>query len=126
MLTDVKNSALYIEWLNYIEDSKVRAAFRYIVGLAACSNRFQCHIQWKGEVRDFRFHDDSGDQPHSFITNLRWLLFYFRPPAIRASRHARDSLQKAFDSFEETPAGEWTVKLRCISDVDKLTKCVQF
>lgn len=122
MLDGAKNSNLYAEWFDYISDASVKQAFLYFVGLAAASDRFSCHVQWKGDVRDFRFHDASGEQPHSFITNQHWLLFYFRPPAIQSGGFSRDALTMDFDSFEENPAGEWHIKLRTIADVDRLAR----
>jgi hypothetical protein len=105
----------------FIEVPETHAAFCYIIGIAACSKRYQCDIQWKGKVRDFRFFDASGEQPYSFITNQRWLLFYFRLPAVRSNVNLRDRLGEAFDSFEENSAGGWTVKLSTVADVDRLT-----
>ena len=120
MLTDTKNAELYVEWISFIEAPETRAAFQYLVGIAASSKRYRCHIQWKGDVRDFRFHDISGEQPHAFITNQRWLLFYFRPPAIRSGAYSRDRVAQDFDTFNENSAGEWTVRLQTIADVDRL------
>jgi len=120
MLTDTKNAELYAEWLKTILDPQAKAAFQYIVGVAAGLEAYECHIQWKGEVRDFRFHDIGGEQPYSFITNNRWLLFYFRPPAVRSGRFSSKELMNFFDSFGENSAGEWTVRLRSIPDVERL------
>jgi hypothetical protein len=86
-----------------------------------------CHAQWKGDVRDFRFVEiASNEQPHSFITNQRWLLFYFRPPAIRSGRFDRSTLAAHFEGFGENPAGEWTIKLSTPADVQKLARVVDF
>jgi len=125
VLADAKNQGLYSEWIDYIEDPGTKQAFRYIVGVAAASKEFVCHPQMKGvngPIKDFRFIDARGEQPFAFITNKRWLLFYFRPPAIRTKRYSRDSLINDFPSFVENPAGEWTVKLTCINDVVLLCK----
>ena len=123
MLKDASNPDLYTQWLESIEARETRATFCYLLGIAASSDRFICHAQWKGPVRDFRFIDvASAEQPYSFITNQRWLLFYFRPPALRLNAVSRDALVLDFDSFHENPAGEWTVKLMSISDVDRLGK----
>ena len=125
MLDGTKNAPLYAEWLDYIEDPAVKLAFLHLLGLAATSTRYSCHIQWKGDVRDFRFHDAGGEQPHSFITNQKWLLFYFRPPALRSGTYSRDAIAADFDSFEENSAGEWHVKLRSIADVERLMQHVR-
>ena len=122
MLTDVKNPELYSEWREFIESPETRAAFCYLVGIAACSKRFLCHIQWKGQVRDFRFHEISGDQPYSFITNQQWLLFYFRPPAVRSASHSVATLGPDFDTLQQNPAGEWALKLKDIADVQRLSR----
>jgi hypothetical protein len=121
MLTGAQNSELYSEWAAFIQSAQTREAFNFIVGLAASSKKFNCHIQWKGDnVRDFRLHDAKGEQPYSFITNQQWLLFYFWPPAVRAGIPSRERLAQDFDSFNENPKGEWTVKIRSIDDVKRL------
>jgi hypothetical protein len=126
VLTNARNAALYVNWVDFIESPQAREAFQYLVGIAATSTRFQCHIQWKGEVRDFRFHDDSGEQPLSFITNQQWLLFYFRPPAVRSGEYSRESIARDFDSFKVNTKGEWMVKLRSIDDVKRLSAHVRW
>ena len=120
MIAGAENSTLYIEWSQAIADPDVRNAFRYLVGLCAENTRYTCHPQWKGEVRDFRFIDEGNEQPFSFIVNRNWLLFYFRSPAIRRKLVARASLAANFDSLNENTAGEFTVKLRSISDIQRL------
>ena len=120
MLVNIENAELYPEWHDFIQDEDTRKAFRYIIGLAACVRSTSCQIYWKGEVRAVRLNDKSGARPYSFITNQRWLLFYFRNPAIRSGAHDRGALEKLFETFNETPKGEWTVKLRGIADVERL------
>ena len=127
MLDGTRNPELYSQWLDYIVDPSVKDAFNYFVGVAAGATRYRCHIQWKGEVRDFRFYDAASDeQPHAFIANKHWLLFYFRPPAVRAGTYDRAVLEADFDSFFETPAGEWTIKLRSIDDIHRLSRHVRW
>jgi hypothetical protein len=126
MLADARNTELYSEWFSFIEAPEVRAAFCYLVGLAASSRRYRCHIQWKGAVRDFRFHDASGEQSFSFISNQQWLLFYFRPSAIRSKTYSRTRLADDFDSLQENTAGEWTLKLKSIADVRRLSEHIDW
>jgi hypothetical protein len=119
--------ALYPEWSCAIESDAARAAFHYMIGIAASSKRFLCHAQWKGVIRDFRFIEpSSGAQPHSFITNERWLLFYFRLPAIRSSKYSYDRLAIAFDTVHENSAGEWTLKLSDVQDIQRLCCAIDF
>ena len=127
MLLASQQFDLYPEWSRTIESDAARAAFHYLVGIAASSRRFMCHAQWKGEIRDFRFIEiASGEQSHSFITNQQWLLFYFRPPALRSGVYSRDEVERAFESFRENTAGEWTIKLASVSDVQALSKIIDW
>ena len=127
MLASDQDFDLYPTWGSWIEAEETRAAFFYLVGIAACSKQFTCHAQWKGEIRDYRFIEIGGsEQPFSFITNQRWLLFYFRPPALRSGQYSRKAISEAFNSFSENSAGEWTVKLRNICDVDRLVKLLSW
>jgi len=118
MLASDSEAELIAEWLAYIKDRDTRAAFCYLVGMSACLRRYNCRIKWKGEIRDFQFFDSSGEQPFSFVTNQKWLLFYFRTPALRVGRFSTEQ----FGSFNQNRAGEWTVKIKCIDDVDRLAK----
>jgi hypothetical protein len=122
VLEESTNAELYPDYLGYIESEKTRDAFRYVVGFAAGLKRFNARLQFNGEVRDFRFMDEHGEQPFSFITNQRWLLFYFRPPAIRSGRYSFQALKQVVDSAGENPAGEWTVKVRSLDDALRLVR----
>jgi hypothetical protein len=127
MLENTTNSDMYPEWLASIQAAETRDAFCYLLGLAATSSSFICNLQRKGVIRDFRFIGiASRQQELSFITNQSWLLFYFRSPAIKSGAFSRDDLRRDFESFEENPHGEWTVKVRNISDVMLLSKHVQW
>lgn len=126
MLVEVKNANLYREWSDYIKEEDVRDAFWYIIGLAACSSRFSCHIAWKGAVRGFHFREASGEEPFAFITNQRWLLFYFRPPAVRSVRYVKNRLADDFASFMEPQIDIWTVKLHTVSDVKRLAQHIRW
>ena len=127
MLDGTKNAELYAEWHDFITDPDVKDAFLNFLGIAAASTRYKCHVQWKGAVRDFRFHDvASQEQPHSFIANQNWLLFYFRPPAVRSGQFDRAALESDFDSFRETPAGEWHLRIRSVADLRRLSRHVNW
>jgi hypothetical protein len=111
---------LIANWCEFIVDENVLSAFLYLVGLSASIDEYTCQIQWKGKVRDFRYLTGDRQQPFSFITNTRWLLFYFRVPAIRSGKYSSAELSDLFASFHENRAGEWTIKLETIADVKRL------
>ncbi|WP_440995020.1 hypothetical protein [Arhodomonas sp. SL1] len=127
MLKHMHNAELIGEWHDAITDADTREAFLYIVGCAAALRGYECHPQWKGEVRDFRFYRaGSSEQPYSFIVNQRWLLFYFRAPGVSTPGFSGAKLQEAFESAKENSAGEWTVKVRSIDDVKRLWRAIGF
>lgn len=121
MLAESKNAKLYTKLLADIRSEEVRDAFRYIVGCAATLGSLICHPQRKGVIHDFRFMDtEHNEQPFSFIPNKKWLLFYFRKPAIQSRRYTFSLVQAAFSSASKNNGGEWTVKLKSIEDVQRL------
>jgi hypothetical protein len=127
MLDTTRNPELFAQWLGFIAEDDVKDAFLHLLGLATASTRFTCHIQWKGDVRDFRFHDvGSQEQLHSFITNQRWLLFYFRPQAVRSGRYDRAALAADFESFTENAKGEWHIEIRSVADIHVLSRHIQW
>lgn len=114
----------YADWLERIEPSEVRSAFVHLVGFAACSRTLTCHPQLKGEsgpIRDFRFHDENGEQPFSVIINKQSsLFFYFRPPATRSHKYSLEEVQRLFPGAKNPQVEQWTVPLTTVSDVERL------
>ena len=124
MLAKSMDSELFADWSESIKDDQVRSAFWYLIGIAACLRSHDCEIRWKGDVRDFRFFDKRDEQPFSFITNQKWLKFYFRGPAVHSNRFEKRDVSKLFSSFDENTAGEWTIELRSIDDVRRLAEYI--
>lgn len=125
MIADAKNSELYPEWLGYIQSEQTRDAFRYFVGLASELEEYICYPEWHGKYRDFRFFDSHGEQPFAFGLAKSWLLFYFRPPAIRTNRYNFQDIRNEFDTAEQKDPEKWTVKLKSIEDVRKIWKLLK-
>jgi len=120
MILDARNSTLYADWLDYIDQPEAKDAFRYFIGAAAALRSLACHPQQKGVVKDVRFFNTSGEQLYAFIPNKALLLFYFRGPAVRSERHSFQQLAALFPSVATTSRGEWTLRLQNISDVKRL------
>ena len=108
------------DWSEYVKDDSARAAFWYLIGVSAASRTHSCEVYWKGEVRDVRLIAENGEQPYSFITNRKWLLFYFRRPAIESGRFQRKDLSGVFDSFAENASGEWTIRVENVVHAERL------
>ena len=120
MLDGALQPELYCQWLERVSDPEARYAFLHLVGLAACSTEYVCFPQRKGVIRDFRFIDGEKRQLFAFIPNARWLLFYFRLPAIRTGRYSMAELQATFGSVGTNNAGDWTVKIANFADAHRL------
>ena len=120
MLAKAQNGDLFAQWLTHIDTLKTREAFCYLIGHAAVFRSLSCYPERKGAVRDVRFVNEGGEQPFSFIPNKRWILFYFRLPAIRSGKFLFRELSATFDSAAQNKTGEWSVKLRSIDDVQQL------
>ena len=120
MPLDSEHLSLIVEHANHIQEPEVRDSFCLLVGLAAADHRFNCHARLKGDVRDFRWHSPSGDQPYALIVNRRSLLFYFRLPAVRSGHHDFGELQQRFKHVNLNPSGEWTVSLETLADARSL------
>lgn len=125
MIVGAPNATLYRDFANYPNARQVRRAFEILVGVAATSTRFDGHIRWKGNLREFSFRKN--DAAHYGVSvNRKWLKFWFCAPAVNSGRHSRDSLAGDFSSFEdrEKEYNEWALKLFTPADVERLFKHV--
>jgi hypothetical protein len=128
MLARSHNSKLYSDWLEHIRVKGTKDAFLFLVGYAACLTEYECHPQFKGKngpVRDFRFLDSRGEQRFAFIVNNQWLLFYFRPPAIRSGQYTIEALENVFGEVSKNSQGAWAVKIRDIENARNLINLLQ-
>jgi hypothetical protein len=125
MLTSNLQEKLLVAWTDKIADSSARAALWHVVGFAACSAYWKCHPQWKGYLPDFRFHKvASNEQFFSFVPAKKWLLFYFRKPAIASGSYSWKKLSDSFPDAEQK-SGEWRVRVRSLTDAHLLTRIIQ-
>ncbi|WP_018141537.1 hypothetical protein [Thioalkalivibrio sp. ALJ7] len=121
MISEAKNADLIGKWLRHIQSEETEEAFVFLVGRSAALVGYECFPEAKGDVRDFRFYrDGTREQPFAFIVNRKWLLFYFRAPAVQGGAYGFKHLQAEFDSAAENTAGEWTVKIRSLCDAKRL------
>lgn len=104
------------------KDDRARAAFWYLVGFSAASRTHSCEVDWKGKIRDVRLILEHGEQLYSFITNRKWLLFYFQQPALKSIRFLRKALSRLFDWFAENASGEWTIRVQNVVHAERLAE----
>ena len=121
-LFGIEGADLYPEWEEHIQDQEGRFAFRLLVQIAISSRQLVLSFKRKGSLKTCCLHYRSEQrrrQPYSFIVNKRELKFYFRLSEVRSGR---ERLREDFDSFDDSNSkGEWTVKLKTVEDVRRLT-----
>ena len=121
------------QFAGYIQMQETREAYHHLLKLVDDS-RLTCKYRYKkpdnkksDNKRSCNFCDDDGNIPYAFIVNRRSLTFYFRKYAlIRTDRKKlEENLREDFgDDFNGKPnqGTEYHVKLRCVVDVDRLVK----
>ena len=119
-----KNLPLYAEWANHIECDETRIAYRTLIGAAAESSSFSCYPTRSGVVRYFRICDHEQEQLFSFIVNKNWLLFYFRPTAVRRAKFSKVEIERHFGKVNDINTDEWTVRVRSRKDAMKIIRRV--
>ena len=111
----------------WIETAAAREAFDCLVKAAA--NLDGCDGYFNQKKRAFVFkHKATGERPHSFIVNRKWLRFYFREPT-RSSRLQHESgLLKVFGQRLQAPTDshldEWAVNVEAGSEARFLVEKV--
>lgn len=121
--------SLFEDFRNYIQADGVRAAYDRFLS----TPRFLLVPKWSGPTppgkaphkRSITFTSMQGTRKqgfYAFIVNQGSLLFYIRRPALCDQwTLRRQALTERFqEGFRENPAGEWTVKVRTVEDVEFL------
>ena len=120
--------ALFEDFRNYIRPDDVRAAYDRFLS----TPRFLLVPRWSGPTppgkaqhkRSIAFTKQGTPKQgfYAFIVNQSSLLFYIRRPALCDQwTLRRAALSERFQGgFRENPAGEWTVKVRTVADVEFL------
>mgnify|MGYP003643106959 CR=1 FL=1 len=125
MLKDNSNLNLISEWLQVIRLKECREAFLYLAGIGASSKKLSCYPAWKGYLRDFRFCNSEGQMLYAFVTNQKWLLFYFSAAVLRNNSTLSARIRKKFPDYLERKSGEYKVKIRTVEDVKILLELIQ-
>lgn len=121
MTIKMADAQLYVDFADYIQVPDVGDAFRFLVGIAATSSKFECAVDDTGNKRDLLFRRN-GRRWYAASARREWLLFYFLAVVVKSNQPWQSKLARAFPSFKPQPnqGTEWTVELRSISDVRKL------
>lgn len=115
---------MHAERLKFITSEPVREAYRYLIEYASRLPKYHCYPDMNGVIQSFRY-ADSKSQPRSqhqfsFITNKKWLLFYFRRPDDGDRQIDILRLKHVFPEANKTPKGELTVRVKHVADARRL------
>ena len=121
------------EIFTHLESEERVSALKHIVDRFSCnSSQTDCwDCRWKGVLYDVRFFRNE-KYCYAIIPNKKWLLWYFRKPALSMFPPNFDKLRDDFppqhingktcNKVEKNPAGEITVKLFGMRDARLLTE----
>lgn len=93
----------------YINDSSVKQAHRYIVGLSKNLSSYSFFPKGHGYIRDYRYMKGSAWN-YALAINKNSLTFYFRPPSFSAPVVTERELKEA--SLETTINQRGEIKVR--------------
>lgn len=119
MLNGVESQHLYREYYELIQSAETRHAYSYLVGWASSLSHYDCFPSHHGLIKDFRF-IRGGEWDFAFIPNQKWLLFYFRKPALRHQKYSRSEIMCRFPNANENNAGEFTVRISTVAEAVSL------
>ena len=132
MIQDVDIQEIYSK----IKSPEASAALEKIMAFVSSENKFDldCRERWdsrkKGFLYDIRFFDEEEQNLYAIIPTQKWLLWYFRKPALKTSfqgihntdsikeklgkeiySHNRDENEKRYAKVNENEKGEITIRL---------------
>jgi hypothetical protein len=124
MLRGAESGEVYREYCEILRTPEAKHAFLYMVGWASTLKGYDCCPGSHGHIKDFRFLRGN-DCDFAFIPNHKWMLFYFRKPCLRLPKFSRDEIVGRFPCAKENKSGEFTVRLRNMSDVMHLVRYIE-
>jgi hypothetical protein len=119
MLRGAESSEVYQEYYEILRTPEAKHAFLYVIGWASTLKGYDCYPGSHGHIKDFRFLRND-DCYFAFIPNQKWMLFYFRKPCLCLPKFSRDEIIGRFPCAKENKSGEFTVRLKNMSDVMRL------
>lgn len=124
MLRGAENSELFREYYETLRTPEAKHAFFYMVGWASTLKGYDFFPGSHGRIKDFRFLRGD-DCDFAFIPNQRWMLFYFRKPCLRLPKFSREEIIGRIPGTKENNQGEFTVRLKNVSEVIRLADYIE-
>jgi hypothetical protein len=116
---------LLVAWAKEITEPSAKEALWHIVGFGGCSFAWNCAALMKGYMPVFRFHERKTDKRFfAFIPAQKWLLFYFRKPAIASGNYSWEAVVDVFPDAEKK-SDEWRVRVRSLTEAHLLTRLIR-
>ena len=124
MLEVGASSQLFAAYGEDVVAPETKDAYAFLVGWGVASRSYSCAPGTHGRIKDVRYMFD-GAQYFAFIPNQRWLLFYFRKPCLGLPKYSQQRLAQHFPALNETPGGEFTVRITSIEDALRVARYIE-
>lgn len=124
MLRGNEDADLIRSHYEWITSQEARRAYCYVVGWASTLPGYLCFPGRHGHISDFRFMRD-GQWDFSFIPNRKWLLFYFRTPALRLPNFTGAGITSKFPDAVKTSASEFKLRIATVDRAAQVTDYIE-
>lgn len=124
MLRGAENSEMLREYYEILVTPEAKHALLYMIGWASTLKGYDCFPSSHGYIKDFRFLRED-DCDFAFIPNQKWMLFYFRKPCLSLQKFSREEIFGRIPDVKENATGEFTVRLKSMSDVMRLASYIE-
>jgi len=107
---DTDESAIS-EYRDAVEDDGAKRAFDVFIEWARSSRVLECFPKQQGYLRSFRYFRGSAWE-FAFIPNSKWVLFYFRRPAMKSGHFRASEILRWFPEAKELKGGDVSLRIR--------------
>lgn len=111
MLKSETDENLISEYRDVVADDGAKRAFDVLLEWARSSKILECFPKPQGYIRSFRYYRGTAWE-FAFIPNAKWVLFYFRKPALKKGKFTRSEILSRFPDAKALKGGDVSLRIR--------------